>query len=124
MALEWSHWLEGAEQPFSVWTDHKSLEYLHTAKCLNSRQVRWAVLFTCLHFTISYCPGSKNVKLTHSHICTAPQLHHPPYGGGLTRLCPCSCSGMGTFLETHLSSWLPLDLDLRPTTSLVAHHGS
>ncbi|XP_045070410.1 uncharacterized protein LOC123484298 [Coregonus clupeaformis] len=47
MALEeWGHWLEGAEHPFIVWTDHKNLEYLHTAKRLNSRQARWALLFT------------------------------------------------------------------------------
>lgn len=41
MALEeWRHWLEGMEHPFIVWTDHKNLEYLHTSKCLNSRQAR------------------------------------------------------------------------------------
>ncbi|KAI3373264.1 hypothetical protein L3Q82_006566 [Scortum barcoo] len=33
---EWRHWLEGAEQPFIVWTDHKNLEYLKSAKRLNS----------------------------------------------------------------------------------------
>jgi hypothetical protein len=59
---EWRHWLEGAEQPFLVWTDHKYLEYLCTAKHLNSRQTRWALLFTRFNFTISYRPGSKNVK--------------------------------------------------------------
>ncbi|XP_034456240.1 uncharacterized protein LOC117770697 [Hippoglossus hippoglossus] len=41
LALEgWRHWLEGAEQPFLVWTDHKNLEYIRTAKGLNSRQAR------------------------------------------------------------------------------------
>ncbi len=35
---EWRHWLEGAEQPFLVWTDHKNLEYLKAAKRLNARQ--------------------------------------------------------------------------------------
>ncbi|CDQ60114.1 unnamed protein product [Oncorhynchus mykiss] len=63
MALEeWRHWLEEAEQPFLVWADHKNLEYLCTAKRLKSRQDRWALLFTRFIFTISYCPGSKNVK--------------------------------------------------------------
>ncbi len=33
---EWRHWLEGAEQPFIVWTDHKNLEYIRTAERLNS----------------------------------------------------------------------------------------
>lgn len=25
---EWRHWLEGAEQPFIIWTDHKNLAYI------------------------------------------------------------------------------------------------
>ncbi len=29
---EWRHWLEGAEVPFIVWTDHKNLEYIRSAK--------------------------------------------------------------------------------------------
>jgi hypothetical protein len=65
MALEeWRHWLEGAEQPFVVWTYHTNLEYLCTAKCLNSR----------FNFTISYRPGSKNVKpdpLSHQYSSSA-----------------------------------------------------
>jgi len=33
MALEeWRHWLEGSEHPFMVWTDHKNLEYIKTAR--------------------------------------------------------------------------------------------
>ena len=37
---EWRHWLEGAQTPFLVWTNHKNLEYLKKAKRLNVRQVR------------------------------------------------------------------------------------
>ncbi|KAI3353107.1 hypothetical protein L3Q82_019673, partial [Scortum barcoo] len=37
---EWRHWLEGAEQPFIVWTDHKNLEYHKSEKGLNSCQAR------------------------------------------------------------------------------------
>lgn len=37
---EWRHWLEGTTQPFVVWTDHKNLAYLQTAKRLNARQAR------------------------------------------------------------------------------------
>lgn len=59
---EWRHWLEGAEQPFLVWTDHKNLEYIKTAKRLNSRQARWALFFTRFNFSLSYRPGSKNIK--------------------------------------------------------------
>lgn len=59
---EWHHWLEGAELPFLVWTVHKNLEYLQTAKRLNPRQARWALFFQRFNFTLSYCPGSKNGK--------------------------------------------------------------
>ena len=59
---EWRHWLEGAEQPFVVWTDHKNLEYIRSAKRLNSRQARWALFFNRFDFSLSYRPGSKNLK--------------------------------------------------------------
>lgn len=63
MALdEWHHWLEGTSEPFLVWTDHKNLEYVRSAKRLNSRQARWALFFGRFNFILSYRPGSKNVK--------------------------------------------------------------
>ncbi len=48
--------------PFIVWTDHKNLEYIKSAKRLNSRQARWALFFGRFDFSISYRPGSKNIK--------------------------------------------------------------
>ncbi len=59
---EWRHWLEGSEVPFIVWTDHKNLEYISSAKRLNSRQARWALFFGRFEFSLSYRPGSKNIK--------------------------------------------------------------
>ncbi len=59
---EWRHWLEGAQHPFIVLTDHKNLQYLRDAKRLNPRQARWVLFFTRFNFTISYRPGPKNVK--------------------------------------------------------------
>lgn len=59
---EWRHWLEGAEQPFLVWTDHKNLEYIRKAKRLNSRQARWTLFFNRFNFTLSFRPGSQNAK--------------------------------------------------------------
>ncbi len=35
---EWRHWLEGANHPFMVITNHMNLQYLHHAKWLNPRQ--------------------------------------------------------------------------------------
>ncbi|KAL2086105.1 hypothetical protein ACEWY4_017164 [Coilia grayii] len=58
---EWRHWLEGAQHPFRVLTDHKNLAYLREAKRLNPRQARWALFFTRFNFILSYRPGSKNV---------------------------------------------------------------
>ncbi len=59
---EWRHWLEGASVPFIVWTDHQNLEYIRSAKRLNARQARWALFFGRFDFTISFRPGSKNLK--------------------------------------------------------------
>ncbi|KAI4805924.1 hypothetical protein KUCAC02_010517 [Chaenocephalus aceratus] len=59
---EWRHWLEGANHPFIVWTDHKNLSYLRSARRLNSRQARWALFLGRFNFTLTYRPGSRNVK--------------------------------------------------------------
>lgn len=59
---EWRHWLEGASLPFLVWTDHKNLEYIRTAKRLNPRQARWSLFLSRFNFTLSYRPGHKNGK--------------------------------------------------------------
>ncbi|XP_077359632.1 uncharacterized protein LOC144005381 [Festucalex cinctus] len=59
---EWRHWLEGAKEPFEVLTDHKNLAYLRAAKRLNSRQARWALLFTRFNFVVAYRQGSRNQK--------------------------------------------------------------
>ena len=59
---EWRHWLEGANHPFSVITDHKNLEYLRNAKRLNARQARWSLFFSRFRFSITYRPGSRNTK--------------------------------------------------------------
>ncbi len=50
---EWRHWLEGAQHPFTVITDHKNLEYLRSAKRLKPRQARWALFFTRFQFSLS-----------------------------------------------------------------------
>jgi hypothetical protein len=39
---EWSRYLEGAEHPILVFSDHKNLEYFTTTKVLNHRQARLA----------------------------------------------------------------------------------
>ncbi len=47
---EWRHWLEGSGVPFVVWTNHKNLEYIQSAKRLNSRQARRGTIFRTFWF--------------------------------------------------------------------------
>jgi hypothetical protein len=49
---EWRAYLESAAHPFTVYTDHKNLEYFATTKVLNRRQSRWAELLANYNFTI------------------------------------------------------------------------
>jgi hypothetical protein len=73
LALEkWRHWLEGAQHPFTVLTDHKNIQYLQEAKCLNPRQTRWALFNTSFNFQISHRPGDKNGRAN-----ALSQIHAP-----------------------------------------------
>ncbi len=64
---EWRHWLEGAQHPFTVLTDHKNLQYLREAKRLNPRQARWALFFTRFNFTISYVQDPRTSRQMPCH---------------------------------------------------------
>ena len=76
---EWRHWLEGASQPFVVWSDHKNLSYLRSARRLNSRQARWALFLGRFNFTLTYRPGSRNVKPDAlSRLFALPASAEPP----------------------------------------------
>lgn len=57
---EWSHWLEGAEQHFIVWTDHKNL-YLHS-DCKGTYPTSRALFLGRFIFTLTYRPGYCYVK--------------------------------------------------------------
>lgn len=59
---EWRPNLEGSRYPFTIYTDHKNLEYFITTKSLNRRQARWAEFLAGYDFTIIYRPGEKNGK--------------------------------------------------------------
>ena len=59
---EWRHLLEGAINPITVFTDHRNLEFIRSAKRLNARQARWSFFFSRFNFIITYRPGSKNGK--------------------------------------------------------------
>ena len=59
---EWRHFLEGAQHPITVHTDHKNLEYFMSAKVLNRRQARWSISLSRFNFVITYRPGSQQVR--------------------------------------------------------------
>lgn len=50
--LALKEWLEGETHLFTIFTDHKNLEFLRTAKLLNACQECWALVFTKFHFTL------------------------------------------------------------------------
>jgi hypothetical protein len=59
---EWRHFLEGAEHPFEVRTDHKNLEYFRSAKKLNRRQARWSLYLARFDFVLQHRPGKSMGK--------------------------------------------------------------
>ncbi len=59
---QWRHYLEGAEHPVQVLTDHKNLEYFMTAQKLNRRQARWSTFLSRFDLDLSYRPGKSSAK--------------------------------------------------------------
>jgi len=59
---EWKHLLEGAQNKFEIWSDHKNLEYFMSSQKLNHRQVRWALYLFRFDFTLKHVPGSSMGK--------------------------------------------------------------
>ena len=56
---EWRHYLHG--EPFTVLTDHNSLQHFQTQPSLSRRQVRWSEFLSEFDFTIKYQKGKDNV---------------------------------------------------------------
>ena len=54
----WRHYLEG--RPFTVITDHHSLQYIHTQPTLSKRQAGWLDLLQEFDFQVKYKPGKTN----------------------------------------------------------------
>ncbi|KAF8752486.1 Encoded by [Rhizoctonia solani] len=53
----WRIFLEGTEQPITVFTDHKNLEYWKSARTFNRRHARWHLMLASYNFVIAYRPG-------------------------------------------------------------------
>ena len=59
---QWRNYLEGANHPIIVYTDHKNLEYFTTTKVLSRRQARWAEYLGSFNFYITYRSGKLGTK--------------------------------------------------------------
>jgi hypothetical protein len=58
----WRHYLEGAETPIDVVTDHKNLEYFTSVRMLTRRQARWAEFLCQFNLHIRFRPGKLGTK--------------------------------------------------------------
>src|SRR4051812_11492550 len=55
----WRHYLSG--KPFTVLTDHQSLQYVESSAMATPRQTRWAAWLSEFDYHIKYVPGKSNV---------------------------------------------------------------
>ncbi|XP_078518423.1 LOW QUALITY PROTEIN: retrotransposon-like protein 1 [Lissotriton helveticus] len=60
--LEWRHYLLGARHVVTVFTDHRNLQFLKSARTLTPRQLRWSLFFADFDFVLTYKPGVMNGK--------------------------------------------------------------
>ncbi len=75
---EWRHWLEGASVPFIVWTDHRNLEYIRSAKRLNARKLAGRYSLVGSSFPSPTDPAQRMVSLMLSHVSSARLKGLPP----------------------------------------------
>jgi hypothetical protein len=54
--------LEGTDEPITVDTNHRNLEYWQKANTFNRRHARWYQLLAPLNFNIHYRPGKMSDK--------------------------------------------------------------
>ena len=60
---QWRAELEGLQaNPFSVYSDHRALEYFITIKKLFARQARWAKYLSRFHFKLMYRARKANER--------------------------------------------------------------
>jgi len=60
--MEWKDYLEGAEKPITIYTNHENLQYLLTKKAMTHRQIPWAQKLFGSNFQIIYLRGTKGGK--------------------------------------------------------------
>lgn len=53
----------GGHPLIEILINHHNVQYQRMAKCLNPRQVKWALFFIRFDFKVSYIPGRNNAKV-------------------------------------------------------------
>ena len=59
---QWRHYLLGAQQRITVFTDHRNLLHYTTTRKLNRRQARWSLFLADFDFEIKFRPGKLQGK--------------------------------------------------------------
>ncbi|KAJ1116405.1 hypothetical protein NDU88_004617 [Pleurodeles waltl] len=59
---EWRHHLLGAKYTVTVYTDHRNLQFMSSARLLTPRQLRWMLFFAEFDFVVTFRPGKDNRK--------------------------------------------------------------
>jgi hypothetical protein len=57
---DWRMYLKGLPQSFEIITNHRNLEFWHTAQNLMRHQARWALLLADYDFVLIHKPGIEN----------------------------------------------------------------
>jgi transposase InsO family protein len=58
----WSAELRSVASPFTIFTDHKNLEYFTTPRLLTERQARWAETLALFNYNLIYRPGTQAAR--------------------------------------------------------------
>ncbi|KAJ1139669.1 hypothetical protein NDU88_006036 [Pleurodeles waltl] len=59
---EWRHHLLGPKYTVTVYTDHRNLQFMSSARLLTPRQLRWMLFFAEFDFLVIFRPGKHNRK--------------------------------------------------------------
>ncbi|KAJ1081363.1 hypothetical protein NDU88_001545 [Pleurodeles waltl] len=59
---EWRHHLLGAKYTVTVYTDHRNLKFMSSARLLTPRHLRWMLFFAEFDFVVTFLPGKDNRK--------------------------------------------------------------
>ena len=106
---EWRHWLEGAKVPFIVWTDHKNLQYLQTAKRLN-----WSwTHYSSTPFYFCHTPRNR-------HIVHTPESPHSQSMSHQSHF----CSSSPSLTSITIGSLFQVFMSPRGTPYFTVHSGT